>query len=253
MYHHIAPTDKSINVYPELFEDQLKIMSAKGWKTISGEEFLYFNHNRKEKPNKCVLITFDDGFADNYVFAYPLLKKYGMKAMLFIATDLIDDSDVNRDSFTPLTHNEAWKIANTDERSKVMCTWNELQEMEDAGVFDIQSHGSSHKTPDLIKSGNYPALREDLSEGRAVLERRFSKKVRHFAWPRGVHDEEGRKIAVEAGYQALYTTDRGANISGNLEWINRLPVKCRKGKWLGGKLPIYSSSLLAKIYLGIRT
>ncbi len=253
MYHHIAPTDKSINVYPELFEDQLRVMSAKGWKTISGEEFLYFMHNRNDKPKKCVLITFDDGFADNYVFAYPLLKKFGMKAMLFIASDLIDDSDVSRSSFTALTHNEAWRIANTDERSTVMCTWKELQEMEEEGVFDIQSHGSSHTTPDLIKDANYTALRKDLSEGRAVLEKRFSKKIEHFAWPRGVHDEKAREIAVEVGYQALYTTDRGANTTENLEWINRLPVKCRKGKWLGGKLPIYSSSLLTKLYLGIRT
>ncbi len=253
MYHHIAPTDKSINVFPELFEDQLRVMSTRGWKTISCDEFLYFNHNRNDKPKKCVLLTFDDGFADNYVFAYPLLKKYGMKAVQFIATDLIDDSDISRESFTALTHSEAWKVANTHERSTVMCTWKELHEMEEEGVFDIQSHGSSHKTPDLIQSGNYTALREDLSKGKAVLEKRFSKKIEHFAWPRGIHDEESRNIAVETGYKALYTTDRGANTSGNLEWINRLPVKCRKGKWLGNKLPIYSSSLLTKIYLGIRT
>ena len=151
MYHHIAPTDKTVNVYPELFEDQLKVMSDNGWKTLSGDEYFYFMHNPNEKPKKCVLLTFDDGYADNYVFAYPILKKYRMKAMLFIATDLIDDSDCKRASFVPLGHNEAWKLATTKERSKVMCTWKELEEMEKAGVFDIQSHGISHNTSDFIR------------------------------------------------------------------------------------------------------
>ena len=252
MYHHIAPTDKTVNVYPELFEDQLKVMSDNGWKTLSGDEYLYFMHNPNEKPKKCVLLTFDDGYADNYVFAYPLLKKYWMKAMLFIATGLIDDSDCKRASFVSLGHNEAWKLVTTKERSKVMCTWKELEEMEKTGVFDIQSHGISHNTSDYIRDRDFSALKDDLAGGKAVLEERFSKEVLHFAWPRGVCNEEARKIAVEAGYKALYTTDRGANVPENLEKINRLPVKCRNGKWLGGKLPIYASTLLTKLYLGIR-
>ncbi len=251
MYHHVAPTDNVVNVRPELFEDQLRAMHKKGWRALSGEEFLYFLRNKNEKPKKCVLLTFDDGFADNYVIAMPLLKKYGMKAVLFVATDLIADGHVNRGSFVPLAHNDAWNLAHTERRSEVMCTWTELKEMEDSGLFDIQSHGMSHKTHEYIKEGNYPALKEDLSGGRAVLEKRLSKRIAHFAWPKGIHDEKGREIAAEAGYEALYTTDRGANTAENLDVINRLPVK-KNGEWLMAKLPVYSSVLLSKIYLTVR-
>lgn len=253
MHHHVAPTDRELNVYPEIFEDQLRAIAGRGWKTLSGDEFIYYILNPKDRPKKCILITFDDGFADNYVYAYPLLKKYGMKAMLFIATDFIDDCDVQRDSFKALSHNDAWVLAQTERRSEVMCTWKELQEMESSGVFGIQGHGVSHRTYDYMKAGDYEDLRKDLSRGKAILEERLSKTVSHFAWPRGHYDNKGITIAREVGYKALHTTERGSNTEANIYSINRLPVKNKKGGWLTGKLPIYSSVLLSKLYLGVRT
>ncbi len=253
MYHHVSLADRELNVYPEIFEDQLRVLSTKGWKTLSGEEFLYFVHTRKEKPKKCVLLTFDDGFADNYVNAYPILKKFNMKAMMFVAVDFIEDSDVKRGSFVSLSHNDAWELALTKQRSEVMCTWKELEEIEDSGVFDIQSHGLSHRTPEYVKKKKYKELKEDLFHAKAILEQRMSKKILHLAWPAGHYDETGIKIANELGYEALYTTDRGANTIKDLNMIKRLPVKCKNGKWLSGKLPIYSSVLFSKIYLSLRT
>lgn len=253
MYHHVSKADRELNVYPELFEDQMKELSRRGWKTLSGDEFLYLIENEEEKPKKCVLLTFDDGFADNYVFAYPLLKKFGMKAMMFVATDFIADDHVKRDPFISLTHNVAWELAYSDRRSEVMCTWQEIEEMESSGVFDIQCHGTTHDTPALMSEKKYKAVKEDLIGGKAILETRLSKKAYHFAWPRGHYDPEGIKIAVDVGFRALYTTDRGANTKDNLCAINRLPVKCKEGKWLSGKLPIYSSVFLSKFYLSLRT
>lgn len=253
MHHHVSQSDRELNVNPGVFEDQLRVMSNRGWKTLSGDEFLYFAKNRNEAPKKCVLLTFDDGFADNYVFAYPLLKKYGMKAMLFVSTDLVAEGEVNRDGFKSLSHNDAWALAFTERRGEVMCTWSELVEMEKSGVIDIQSHGVSHKTPDMIEGKKYEELRHDLSEGRAVLEQKLSKEILHFAWPRGGYDIEGIKIAEEVGYKALYTTERGTNTADSLLEIKRLPVKSRNGKWLCGKLPIYSSVFMSRLYLALRT
>jgi hypothetical protein len=92
-----------------------------------------------------------------------------------------------------------------------------------------------------------------LSGGKAVLEEKLSKKIFHFSCPRGHYYEAGIKIADELGYKALYTTDRGANTSGNLSMLNRLPVKMKNGKWLGKKLRIYSSVLLSRLYIYLRT
>lgn len=253
MYHHVSKADRELNVSPDLFEDQLRELVQRGWKTLSGDEFLHFMEHKEEKPKKCVLLTFDDGFADNYVFAYPVLKKLGLKAMMFVATDFIADEDINRDSFVSLSHNDAWKLAYSERRSEVMCTWRELEEMESSVVFDIQSHGMSHLTPDMMEQKKYKTLREDLTGGKAILETRLGKKILHLAWPRGHYDEEGIRVAGETGYKALYTTDRGANALKNLNMINRLPVKYKNGKWLTAKLYIYSSVFLSKFYLSLRT
>ena len=253
MHHHTAPTDRELNVNPDLFEDQLRTLQRKGWKTLSGDEFLYFLENKNDRPKKTVLITFDDGFADNYVYAFPLLKKYKMKAMIFIATDFVDDCEVKRDCFSALSHNDAWKLAYTERKSEVICTWNELREMEESGVFDIQSHGAGHLTPDMIKEKKYNELKEDLLKGKTLLEQKMGKESLHFAWPRGNFDEEAIKTAMDLGFSAIYTTRRGSNTTDNLHMIKRLPVKGKNGKWLCGKLPFYSSVLLSKIYLGLRT
>jgi peptidoglycan/xylan/chitin deacetylase (PgdA/CDA1 family) len=253
MYHHVSTADRELNVYPEIFEDHLDVLSRKGWKTLSGGEFLYFLHNEREKPKKCVLLTFDDGFADNYIYAYPLLKKYNMKAMLFVATGFIEEREIKRDKFVSLSHNEARDMAFTERRPEVMCTWKELAEMDESGLFDIQSHGHSHKTPHYICEGRYDALREDLLEGKRTLEKLLSKKIYHFAWPSGCYDKESIKIAKTLGYRALYTIERGPNRLDDLPVLKRLPVKCRNGKWLCGKLSIYSSVLFSKLYLKIRT
>lgn len=220
---------------------------------MSGDEFLYLIENGTEKPKKCVLLTFDDGFADNYVFAYPLLKKFAMKAMMFVATDFIAEGSITRDPFVSLSHNEAWELAYSDRRSEVMCTWQELEEMESSGVFDIQCHGTTHNTPELMSKKKYREVKDDLIGGKSILETRLSKTASHFAWPRGHYDAEGVRIAMEAGFRALYTTDRGANTKENLHAVNRLPVKCKEGSWLSGKLPIYSSVFLSKLYLSLRT
>jgi len=252
MYHHVAPTDRELNVYPEIFEDHLRELRRKGWKTVSGEEFLYFLGNTKDKPKKCILLTFDDGFADNYVYAYPLLKKYSMKAMIFIATGFIADEDIKRDSFVPLTHNAAWKIAYTARRAEVMCTWKELEEMEKSGVIDIQSHGHTHRVPEYEIAGEYHEIRNDLDTAKKILEQNLSKNILHLAWPKGVYNGSTIEIAEKLGYRALYTVERGFNTQKNLNTIRRLPVKNKNSAWLVKKVRIYSSTLLSKLYIAVR-
>ncbi|MBI5407941.1 MAG: polysaccharide deacetylase family protein [Nitrospirae bacterium] len=253
MYHHVAPTDRELNVHPEIFEDHLRVLSRKGWKTLTGSEFLYFIRNQNESPKKCVLLTFDDGFADNYVYMYPLLKKYDLKGMIFVATSFIEEVDMKRDKFVPLSHNDAWRLAFTERRSEVMCTWKEIMEMEQSGLVDIQSHGVTHKVSDYIEEEKYPEIREDLAAGKKVLEERLSKKILHLAWPSGGFNDRTIGIARELGYEALYTTERGCNTEKDLKALNRLPVRSKKGRWLTKNLAIYSSVLLTRLYLAVRT
>ncbi len=251
IYHHISPVGRGLTISPEIFEDHLRILDKKGWKTLSGEEFLFFLQCDKI-PKKCVLISFDDGFADNYFYAYPILKKYNMKALLFVATSFIEEIDRERYNFIPLPHKEAWPLAFTERRSEVMCTWDKLKEMETSRVFDIQSHGHTHRISQYIKEDKYQEIREDLIISKKILEEKLSKVVSHLAWPKGSYNQRGIIIATEVGFKALYTTERGSNTNKNLKMLKRLPVKYRGGRWLLRRLAIYSSELLSKLYLSVR-
>jgi len=251
MYHHVLPMGGGLAVTPEIFEDHMAALQRNGWKTLSGNEFLHLLQSGNI-PSKTALLTFDDGFADNYVYAYPILKQYGMKALLFAATSFIKDADINRGNFVPLPHKEAWELAFSERRSEVMCTWNELREMEESGVFDIQAHGHSHNIPQLINEKRHSDIKEDLSIGKRMLEEMLSKEVLHLAWPKGKYDDKTIEIATGLGFKALYTTIRGYNTQSNLKMLNRLPAKNKKGRWLVNKIKIYSSVHLSKLYLALR-
>lgn len=100
------------------FEEQLKYLKENGYQTFSTDEyFQHFQENHATTP-KCVVLTFDDGIEDLYSVAYPLLKKYQMKAVAFI-------------------------IANWMGRPN-MVTWEQINEMHQAGVVDFQSHSLNH-------------------------------------------------------------------------------------------------------------
>ncbi|GAB4536377.1 MAG: polysaccharide deacetylase family protein [Thermodesulfovibrionia bacterium] len=250
MYHHVSPEGRGISISPSVFEDHVRFLKRSGWRTLRGDEFIEVIHQKKIKE-RYVVLTFDDGFADNYVYAYPILKRYGMKAILFVTTSFIEDIDIKRDGFKPLPHEEAWGLAFTERRHEVMCTWNELREMEGSGVFDIQAHSHTHNTPSYIKGKRYSELREDLLVCKKLLKERLSKEIQHLSWPKGCYDYEAIRIATGAGFNAIYTTERGANTAGNLREIRRLSVK-RGGRWLINRLNIYSSTFLSRLYLFLR-
>lgn len=250
MYHHVSPEGRGLSASPDVFEGHLIYLKKDGWRTLSGEEFLQVIQAGKIH-DKYVVLTFDDGFADNYVYAYPLLKKYGMKALLFVTTSFIDDIDIKRDNFKPFPHKEAWRLAFTERRHEVMCTWKELKEMDESGVFDIQAHSNSHNTPTFIREKRYQELEDDLLLCKRTLEEKLSKSVYHLSWPKGVYNYDSIRIAERFGFKAIYTTRRGANTAGNLKEIRRLAVK-KGGRWLINRLNIYSSIFLSKAYLSLR-
>jgi len=250
MYHHVSSEAEGLSVSPVVFEEHLIALRRKGWKTLSGDEVIEIIHSRKI-PNKCVVLTFDDGFADNYVYAYPLLKRYGMRAILFVTTSLIGDIEIDRVNFKSLPHQEAWRLAFTERRHEVMCTWSELREMKEAGIFDIQAHSHTHDTPSYIRGKRYSELKDDLLLCKRVLEEKLLKKVQHLSWPKGCYNDEAIRIATEVGFKALYTTERGPNTAENMEKIKRLSIK-KDGGWLINRLNIYSSTFLSRLYLLLR-
>ncbi|MEZ4840440.1 MAG: polysaccharide deacetylase family protein [Flavobacteriaceae bacterium] len=145
MYHSIGiPTEKwhwnYLTCPYEVFEDQLKWLKKTGYKTLNFQEVYDFVINEKAIPKNAVFLTFDDGYLDNYVFAYPLLKKYGFKGTIFVNPDFVDRSAGYRKTLEDVNDKEEIaELAITG-----FCNWDELKKMDEEGVLDVQSHAKTH-------------------------------------------------------------------------------------------------------------
>src|SRR5690606_22730628 len=88
MYHHVTNRGGFLDVSARQFERQIKWLAENGYTALSADGFAAFL-NGGATPEKSVVLTFDDGDLDNWGYAHRILKRYGMKAVLFVATGLI--------------------------------------------------------------------------------------------------------------------------------------------------------------------
>lgn len=122
------------------FDSQMKWLSKLNYKTIFLEELYQYIFDNKNLPKNTCVLTFDDGYVDNWVFVYPILKKYNIKATIFVSPDFIDKRNIKRKRLDQVREkNEIKTLENTGYLS-----WNEMREMEASGLVDIQSHALTH-------------------------------------------------------------------------------------------------------------
>jgi len=153
-YHRIYER-KSYDIGLGLFEFHLRVFKT-FFEVLNWERFKAFLKGEYIPKKRAVFLTFDDGYADNYVYAYPLLKKYGLKAHLFITPSRISNSKrirktlfdywrgkvALRELFQPKSMWEAQKEYFLKKNSEEFLTWEEIYQMGD--VFSFGSHGISH-------------------------------------------------------------------------------------------------------------
>lgn len=145
MYHSVGIPNKKWNfnylTCPfNVFESQLKWIKNRGFNTISLYELYEYMSKGISLPNNPVVLTFDDGYGDNWVFAYPLLKKYGMKATIYVNPEF---TEFRKEK---LNLQDVWENkANLEELDTLgYLSWEELKVMEEEGLVDIQSHSMTH-------------------------------------------------------------------------------------------------------------
>ncbi len=144
-YHSIGPVNKSWNrsfltLELRFFEDQL-LYFKEHFQPVFLKE--YWNMRCCNAPliKNPIVITFDDGFVDNWTWAYPLLKKYNLKATIFVSPEFVDQREIVR----PNLDDYSRKAASYDEINQPgYLSWPEMKLMIGSGLIDIQSHTMSH-------------------------------------------------------------------------------------------------------------
>ncbi len=187
MYHKVDRIPRGARylrnyVLPEQFEAQLDALARWGYRTISFADWLAYRRGRATLPRRPIILTFDDGYRSNYEIAWPLLKRYGCTATVFLVSDLIGKTN-------------AW---DSDEIQEPLLGAAEVAEMR-AGGIAFESHGKTHAPLTMIPPER---AREELTASRSALERLLGAPVSVLCYAYGKQNAAVRALAREAGYEA---------------------------------------------------
>lgn len=182
MYHNINDAYDSRNTNVEMsvsdFKSQMNALKENGYTAILFEDYISYIKGKGKLPEKPILVTFDDGYLNNYTVAFPILKELGMKATIFVVTGRMGvDGVVTYPHFT----------------------WEQAKEMYDSGMIDIQSHTHFHS--ELINLSKNDLVLE-LRKSKFLIEKNLGKKVNVLAFPYGFSNAMVRNEARIAGYDA---------------------------------------------------
>lgn len=142
MYHSVGIPDPEwkwnyLTTPYQDFENQMKWLKKCGFTTIHFDRYYNYIFNGATLPKNPVILTFDDGYVDNYIFAYPIMKKYGMVGTVYVNSDFIDPRDIKRPLFDG--HNAPSALERRGFLSAA-----EMQELEESDVLRMESHAKTH-------------------------------------------------------------------------------------------------------------
>ena len=198
-YHHISEVNgNALILFPEQFEAQMKYLAEEGYTTITPTELLDSWENGTPLPPKPIIITFDDGYKDNYTEAYPILKKYNLKATIFLVTGVV--------SAYPS-----------------YLTWEDVNEMQSSGLINFESHTITHSKLNEITS--LDDLWAELLGSREIIESHTKAPVTFIAYPYGSVNERIAELTKAAGYRAAFLVDFGLTSPADNRYdLKRIPI-----------------------------
>lgn len=123
------------------FESKIRFLKNGGFNFITWPELYAYMQGGLELKTPSILLTFDDGYLDNWVNVYPVLKKYNAKGTIFVSTDFVDPSTECRFNIDDV---DSGKCSKSDLKDSGFLNWSEMRAMEESGVMDIQSHAATH-------------------------------------------------------------------------------------------------------------
>ena len=186
----LVPDDEMIYVsYDTVFAEQMEYLHKGDYTTIDFDDYLKIRSGQCDLPSKPVLITFDDGYLSNYTMAFPALKKYGQKAVIFVALQPDDYTVEKVKGFDGFVNEE------------------QIREMADNNI-SIQSHTLTHCQ--LTDFDNEQAEYE-LTESRRRLESITGRSVEHIAIPRASYNRRIRNLVKDTGYKTACCNNKGSS------------------------------------------
>lgn len=205
MYHYVSvpPPDADVfrldlSVTPQAFEEQIAYLASNSYRTVRVADVVAHLSNDKPLPEKSIVLTFDDGYADIYESVFPILKKYQMTATFYIIAQF------------------------TEDRKAGYVTWEQLREMANAGM-EIGSHSSDHLD---LRRKTTAFLNNQMLGSKRLIESRLGITVKTFAYPAGKYDARTLTVARTSGYLGALTETQGT-LQSNADIFEMRRVRVR--------------------------
>lgn len=209
MYHAICENpskEGKFVITKKAFEEDLKYLKQAGYNTISFSELISFVENNIPLPENPIILTFDDGYYNNYCYAFPLLKEYNAKAVISIIgkyTDLYSETPEENPNYSHIT-------------------WEQAREMCDSGLVEIQNHSYNSHTTDKGRNGTKKKSGEseaayieyiysDVGKLQEEINRNLGYTPTVFAYPFGSVSEASYDILKGMGFKATLSCSEKIN------------------------------------------
>jgi len=189
LYHSIGDSPAFFNVTKEAFVKQLEFLKRQKYQVVPLS--LLVEKLKKGEPlaDKTVVLTFDDGYSDNFVNAWPALKEHNFPATIFLAAGHLGQLLGNSEGGQIQVLNEA-----------------QIKEMVGSGLIELASHTQSHPRLEKISDVDFA---QEARLSKETIEKITGQPCRFFAYPRGYWRESFFGILQDLGYEAACSVQEG--------------------------------------------
>lgn len=210
MYHGTIPKSKDLGKFvitPAELESDIKYLKNHGYTSITMTDLINYVHNDGELPTKPVMLTFDDGYYNNYIYATPILKNYDMKGVISVVGEFTEAS-------TRIPENNV-------QYSYV--TWEQIKNMNDSGIYEIQNHtfnlhkyGKNRFGAKKNRGESIESYKNLLNSDVGLLQQRLKETMgiepNTFTYPFGYMCSDSVPILKDMGFKATLSCSEGVNI-----------------------------------------
>lgn len=189
MYHSLGSNKEFFTITSENFEWQMGYLKRNKIKVISLEETVNYLEKKTRFASKTVVLTFDDGYEDNYSNVFPILRKYNFPVTIFLTTGRIGDKYY--------TNSRGVKLP--------MMDWKQIKEMHDSGLIDFEPHTVNHIKLTEI---DFTVAEKEILDSKKVIEEKLGKRCDLFAFPWGSFNQKLLSF-VSMHFRAAVTVERG--------------------------------------------
>lgn len=193
LYHHIQPMEQAykngnqnLTVTPEYFEAQMRYLSEHGYRTLPAHELVSALIEKRQLPEKSILITLDDAYADAFTYVFPIFRRYNITGNIMVPTGLMQGVDY--------------------------LSWEQLREMTGSSLVFAYNHTWSHASlPNL----SMEQAEQEIMKAQQELESQLGKSYPLITYPYGTYDESVITILKKNGFQGGFSTIHGTRQCDN--------------------------------------